>query len=155
MAAFIGLVLAAIVLWIIAHRPGRSPAGTKNRVFFTQVHGIKHKNDDGSSRQEIIGRCHDGEELMLVPEPTNSHDPNAVKICRRNGEQLGYWQADGRMANDLATGWTYLVTIDEIYPFEEDHKKRGVRLRVEVLTMSRRTEERKRRAAAKAQVAAR
>jgi hypothetical protein len=34
-------------------------------------------------------------------------------------------------------GWTYRVNIDEIYPFEDKPKKRGVRLRVTVLTMSR------------------
>ncbi|MGA8221782.1 MAG: HIRAN domain-containing protein [Candidatus Acidiferrales bacterium] len=127
-----------------------SPSRT-NRVFFQQVHGINYKNDDGASRQAIIGRCCEGEELVLVPEPTNPYDPDAVKICRRNGEQLGYWPADGRMAHDLANGWTYRVTIDEIYSFKENHKKHGVRLRVEVLTMSHKTEERRKRAAAKAQ----
>ena len=89
-----------------------------------------------------------------MPEPTNRYDPGAVKICRRSGEQLGYWQADGRMANDLAIGWTYLVTIDEIYPFKENRRKRGARLTVEVLTMSRNTEKRKKQAA-KAKAAAR
>jgi hypothetical protein len=78
--------------------------------------------------------------LVLVPEPTNKFDPGAVKICRRNGEQIG---GDGRMANDLAIGWTYRLTIDQICPFHENPKNHGVRLRVEVLTMSRKTEERK------------
>ena len=54
MAVFIGLLLFAILLWVIAHLPRKS-SGRKNRIFFAQVHGINHKNDDGSSRQEIIG----------------------------------------------------------------------------------------------------
>jgi hypothetical protein len=147
MVIFIGLLLLAVLLWVIAQRSTKNPSRT-NRVFFQQVHGINYKNDDGSSRQAIIGHCCEGEELLLVPEPTNHFDPDAVKVCRKNGEQLGYWPADGRMANDLAIGWTYRLTIDEIYPFKENRKKHGVRLRVEVLTMSRKTEERKKRAQA-------
>ena len=117
------------------------------RVFFTQVHGILHANADGTRRQQIIRHCEPGEELVLLPEPTNPYDASAVKICRKNGQQLGYWQADGRMAHDLAIGWSYRVTIDEIYPFRDEPKKQGVKLRVEVLTMSRRTEEREKREA--------
>jgi hypothetical protein len=147
MAIFAGLLLVGIVLWMIARGAQQSSPVTKNRVFFQQVHGITHKNDDGSSRQKVIGDCHEGEELVLVPEPTNPYDPYAVKICRKNGEQIGYWPADGRLAGDLESGWKYWVTIDEIYPFEENQKKHGVRLRVEVLTMSRVTEARKKRQA--------
>jgi hypothetical protein len=122
------LLLFLIALWMLTRHSGKSVVGGKNRVFFSQVHGIKHTNDDGSSRQEIIARCYEGEELFLVPEPANRYDPDAVKICRVNGEQLGYWPADGRMAHDLAIGWTYRVTIHEIYPFEENRKKHGVQL---------------------------
>ena len=149
-------ILFASAVWLVARNSGgavpsrKSAPETGNRVFFAQVHGIYHKNYDGSSRQAIIRRCRTGEELLLVPEPTNRYDSDAVKICRNNGEQVGYWEGNGRMAGDLATGWTYRVTIDEIYRFKENPRKHGVRLRVEVLTMSRRTEERKKRAAAKA-----
>jgi hypothetical protein len=120
----------------------REVSSSGNRVFYMQVHGIKFENEDGTSRQKIIKDCHEGEELVLVPEPDNRFDSDAVKVCRENGEQLGYWPADHRMARDLANGWTYRVTIDEIYPFEEDRRKHGVKLRVEVLTMSRVTEAR-------------
>ncbi len=140
MATLAILLLAAIATYIALRRPKRG--SIRGRQFFAQVHGINHKNGDGSSRQKIIADCREGEELDLIPEPTNRYDPEAVTICRKNGEQLGYWQA-GRMARDLAAGWTYRVTIDEIYAFRENRKKHGVRLRVEVLTMSRVTEARK------------
>jgi hypothetical protein len=136
--------LLAIAAYIVMRR--RRSHRSAGRQFFSQVHGINHKNGDGSSRQKIIANCSEGEELDLVPEPTNRYDSGAVMICRKNGEQLGYWQA-GRMARDLAAGWTYRVTIDEIYMFREDRKKHGVRLRVEVLTMSRVTEARKQKRA--------
>ena len=135
-------VLLAIVVYLLVRQKPKT-GGAKGRQFVAQVHGINHKNDDGSSRQEIIKRCREGEELILVPEPTNKYDHDAVKICRKNGEQLGYWEGNGRMGRDLAAGWTYRVTIDEIYPFQENRRKHGVRLRVEVLTMSRVTEAKK------------
>jgi hypothetical protein len=122
----------------------RDVSSDGNRVFYKQVHGISFKNDDGSSRQKIIKDCYEGEELVLIPEPDNRFDPGAVKICRKNGEQLGYWPSEGgRLADDLAKGWTYRVTVDEIYTPEDHPRKRGVKLRVEVLTMSRTTEARK------------
>jgi hypothetical protein len=144
---FVSFLLVAIVLWMVARRYQKSPTATKNRIFFKQVHGIRHKNDDGSSRHEIIGRCCEGEELVLVSDPTNLFDHCAVKICRKNGEQLGYWRADRRVGRKLTSGRTYRVTIDEIYPFKANNRMQGVRLRVEVMTMRRKTEERKERAA--------
>jgi len=56
------------------------------------VAGVTHKNADGSNRQDIIIACSEGERLELVPEPDNPHskDRTAVKVCRRNGAQLGY-----------------------------------------------------------------
>lgn len=143
------LLVCALAVYLGAKSAGRPHTETgrrsENRVFFAQVHGITHKNADGTSRQDIIDRCREGEELALVPEPTNRFDPDAVKVCRKNGEQLGYWAADGRMAGDLASGWTYRVTVDEIYPFAENHRKHGIKLRVDVLTMSRTTEARRRK----------
>ena len=146
-ALLVMLVVAALLVGLGAKSAQKAGRGTENcpdnRVFFAQVHGITHKNADGTSRQDIIRDCEVGEELVLVPEPTNRFDPDAVMICRKNGEQLGYWKGDGRMAHDLANGWTYRVTIEEIYPFAENRRKHGVKLRVEVLTMSRRTEARR------------
>ncbi len=137
------LILILLAVFVVIQLVGRSrrtrktpEKGGKGRHFFSQVHGITHKNDDGSRRQQVIRGCRVGEELVLVPEPDNRFDPGAVKICRKNGQQLGYWKGDGRMAHDLAIGWTFRVTIDEIYPFKENRGRFGVRLRVDVLTMA-------------------
>ncbi len=147
MTWFYLVAVVLVVLLIIVRKRGiGSQSRSGNRVFYGQVHGITHKNQDGTSRQKIIDSCSEGEEVFLVPEPDNRFDAGAVKICRRNGEQLGYWRGDGRMAGDLAAGWTYRVSVDEIYPFSENRRKHGVRLRVEVLTMSRKTEAKRNKA---------
>jgi len=133
----VAIVALVVVFALVARSRGRqaptSVPGSK-RHFTAQVHGIEHRNDDGSSRQAIIRRCAVGEQLSLVPDPGNKYDPDAIAIVRKNGEQLGYWSGgDARMADELAAGKKFIVTIDEIYPFEEDSKKHGVRLRVDVL----------------------
>ena len=45
------------------------------------VIGVTFANADGSSRQEIIGNCTKGDELILLREPNNPYDMNAVKVC--------------------------------------------------------------------------
>ena len=148
MEALAGIAVVAVLLWIIVRRSSKKPS-EGNRVFFQQVHGIFHKNVDGSSRQEIIRRCWVGEEVVLVPETANRFDPYAIKVCRSDGGQIGYLPAGNHIAADLDRGWTFRATIEEIYPFEENVRRHGVLLRIEVLTMSRQTEERKKRAAAR------
>ena len=128
------IVLAFVAIQIMGARRRMRLGGAPVRQFYSQVHGITHRNADGTSRQKIISKCRLGETLDLVLEPTNRHDPDAIRICRRNGEQLGYWSgSDGEMAEDLRAGKRFHVVIDEIYPFEEDSKQHGVRLRVDVL----------------------
>lgn len=42
------------------------------------------------NRQEIIKKTAVGEPLLVVREPTNPVDPNAVAVLTIRGEQLGY-----------------------------------------------------------------
>jgi hypothetical protein len=73
-----------------ASRAG-SDAGILNLdVVDIEVHGEAQLNSDGTSRQDIIARCREGEYIELVAEPDNPADPEAVKVCRKNGEQIGY-----------------------------------------------------------------
>lgn len=66
--------------------------------FDTKVSGVSYKNDDGSSRQEILKRCERGypfgERLEFKHTPIKE-DKNAIKVLRKNGEQIGwlskYW----------------------------------------------------------------
>jgi len=47
-----------------------------------------------SYSQEEIGRCQEGESLILKREPMNRYDANAVAVLRGNGEQIGYLSRD-------------------------------------------------------------
>jgi hypothetical protein len=61
-----------------------------------------------------------------------------MKVCRKNGEQLGYWHAGGRMPSTLALnapnpqGTIWRVTIKTFYPVIDDPKMKGVNVRVEI-----------------------
>jgi hypothetical protein len=66
----------------------------------TRIVGVSCANDDGTDRQRIIRNCRAGEELTLMREPQNPVHINAVRVQRRNGEQLGY--LDRFVADDTA-----------------------------------------------------
>ena len=50
------------------------------------VVGVSHRNNDGSSRQDIIRQIEVGEPLDLVREPTNMYDTNAVMVLHELGQ---------------------------------------------------------------------
>jgi hypothetical protein len=81
-------------------RKNNQNKGTPLRSFRTYVAGTKFKNADGSSRQEILESCLEGDELILVRELDNKHDPNAVKVCTFDGDQIGYLPA--HIAQEIA-----------------------------------------------------
>jgi hypothetical protein len=99
-----------------------------------QVHGIFHKNPDGTERQTIIRECREGEPVFFIPDLENPVDPSAVKVVRVSGEQIGYVEADKaeRFKGLMSSGRIESGRIDEVYSFEDDPHRRGVRLCVEV-----------------------
>jgi hypothetical protein len=135
MTLIILFVIAAVVVIAIyaSAKPGLAPTPNAVRSFYTKIHGVTFKNTDGEKRQNIIDRCRIGEDLNLIPEPTNKHDADAVKICRKDGECLGYWTGDGRMAGQLSRGAKFRVRISRIYPLRNDESRHGVALFVEKL----------------------
>lgn len=64
--------------------------------FFTKIAGVTFENPDGSNRQAIIKNVKEGESLQLIREPDNpfSKTGNTTRVCRMNGEQLGYLSSD-------------------------------------------------------------
>jgi hypothetical protein len=102
------------------------------REFCLAVHGESHRNSDGSSRQKILRRCQVGEPIEPVLEPDNLYDSDAVKVCRANGEQLGYAPADSRIAQTIRAGRLLRVSIAELIGGTPGKPSRGVVLWVSV-----------------------
>ena len=69
------------------------------RHFHTKVVGVTHKNPNGKSRQSILKKCKPLELLELEHDDENPHDANAVRVCRGNGEQIGFLNA--RLASEV------------------------------------------------------
>ncbi len=63
------------------------------KAFHTKVVGVTFNNDDGTSRQKILRKCRVGESVRLIRWPMKKH-PNAVKVMRETGEQLGYLSSE-------------------------------------------------------------
>lgn len=73
----------------------------ETRHLHTKVVGTTFENEDGSDRQIAIRKCRPGDAVVLVPEPENPVDPNAVKVCKfESAKQLG--QQLGHLNRDLA-----------------------------------------------------
>lgn len=60
--------------------------------YYLKIVGVTHSNEDGTSRQQVIKRCKPRERLLLFPDPDNQFDNNAIKVCRLNGQQVGFIQ---------------------------------------------------------------
>ncbi|MDR7520903.1 MAG: single-stranded-DNA-specific exonuclease RecJ [Armatimonadota bacterium] len=76
-------------------------------AFHTKVVGVTFEG-----RQAILPRVQPGERLRLVRDPTNPHDPHAVRVCRRDGGQLGFLRAPlaARLAPAMDAGGRYVAT---------------------------------------------
>jgi hypothetical protein len=61
-----------------------------DKKYWAKVAGTNHLNDDGSSRQAILSQCQPRDFLRLILEPDNPVDPDAVKVVRQDGKQIGY-----------------------------------------------------------------
>lgn len=70
------------------------------KKFNSKVVGVTYKNNDGSSRQEIISKCKINEKLLLIPEKYKQDW--AILVCRESYEVLGYLNSDlAREISDL------------------------------------------------------
>lgn len=52
--------------------------------------GEVYENEDGTSRQAELALLTPGDELHLIREPMNEHDPMAVAIFTSRGVRVGY-----------------------------------------------------------------
>jgi hypothetical protein len=104
--------------------------GSNVRHFHTKIAGVTHKNADGSDRQKLIAKCQVFETLELDHEENNAHDPNAVRVCRQNGHQLGYLGADlaEEIVRKSAKGYRFAAVIKGITGGKRKGQSFGVNL---------------------------
>ena len=92
--------------------------------------GVSHRSNDGTSRQKIIAACEPLERLLLHHDEHNPHDPNAVRVCRQDGEQIGFLKAE--LAEEVvyrsARGYRYGAFVKNITGGTEDAPTLGVNL---------------------------
>jgi hypothetical protein len=62
--------------------------------FTLAVVGIDFPNVNGSNRRSEAMMTLPGEPVVLVPEPKNRHDRNAVAVISPRGVQIGYVNAE-------------------------------------------------------------
>lgn len=87
--------------------------------FSLRLVGAQHPNEDGSSRQEELGRCREGERTDLVREPHNPHDPSAVAVLSARGVKIGYLGANycGWVGSKIDRGYDVRAIIGRIGRF--------------------------------------
>ena len=97
--------------------PGYSPSsGSSPHPFEVQVAGVTYSNDDGSSRQHVVSMCHVDEHLLLIRDPGNQYDGNAIKVCRTTGAQLGFIPASvaANLAPLMDSGMKFTVIVENV-----------------------------------------
>ena len=102
------------------------------RHWHTKIVVVSHSNLDGSDRQSLIRECQIFETLDLDHEENNPHDPNAIRVLRKTGEQLGYLRAE--LAKEIVSkannGYRFVVFIKDITGGRKKGQSRGVNLLV-------------------------
>lgn len=80
------------------------------------VAGVKFRKD----WKENVKELEEGQELHLVPEPTNKFDKNAIKVIDLRGTMLGYVPAKTGEAllvsSALKKGYVLKATLTELAP---------------------------------------
>ena len=102
------------------------------RIFYSKIIGITDRNRDGSDRQAIAAQCQARERLILARDLERSVKPNAIRVSRLSGEQLGYLPGHRlrRIAQRTARGWRYAAVITELTGGTARRPARGINLAV-------------------------
>jgi len=83
-----------------------SSSPTPVRTIHTKIRGVSFSNPNGASRQEIIRQfCRVGDALLLMREPANPVDSNAVaviRICRGTDGKTEFGDLLGHLSREIA-----------------------------------------------------
>src|SRR5207249_10894859 len=85
----VGSVAGTLAVAAAAKREESNRKATKSAslkgVYFCEVKGVTHNNDDSTSRIAAQQLCSVGDTVRLVPEPSNIHDRNAIRVLLQTG----------------------------------------------------------------------
>ena len=102
-------------------------------VYDTKVVGVSQANTDGTSRQSIIQReVQEGDHLQLKAEPDNAYDSNAIQVCSKHGNQIGYLSRD--IAEKVKPALDHETEIHVRASWVSGEKMSGVGLRIELVS---------------------
>lgn len=84
------------------------------KEFNTKLVGVTFKNDDGSSRQELLSLTAKGDNVFLIREPNNKYDKYAIAVKNNFDDQLGYLSSSDDLARFLDNGGVIDATVKTI-----------------------------------------
>ena len=92
-------------------------AGFEPMSFYThKVVGVSHTNSNGTSRQKYISKMREGDKVILVRDPDNPADGNAIQALNEDRQQIGF--IDRSRASELApqmdNGYVVEAWVDRI-----------------------------------------
>lgn len=84
--------------------------------------GVTFANNDGTERQDVIKQLNKGDNIVLVREPNNSYDPNAVKVITEYG-QAGYIGKDyaAIISSMIAEGRVFEVSVNDVGTYKNKY----------------------------------
>lgn len=93
----------------------RKPTFSPGKALFTKLAGVSFVYDF----EQLTEGLQPGDDLVLVKEPENEHDPNAISVSLPTGEHLGYIPRD--IAKDAPDSLAnYSVIVSRVYPGSSD-----------------------------------
>lgn len=102
-------------------------------LYDSKVVGVSKRNDDGSSRQEIIKeQVVEDDPLALQAEPENKYDVNAVKVLSKFGKQIGYLNKE--LAEKVKPALINDTEIHVTASWVNGDKMLGVGIRIELVS---------------------
>lgn len=112
--------------------PQNPDAFTKMSLYKEKAVGVSKKNNDGTSRQQVIAKLQEGNEVQLVRDPENDYDENAIEVWNKRGDQIGF--IDKMRAEELSpqmdSGYPVEVWVDRIWG-GDDGKNLGVLIAIQ------------------------
>jgi hypothetical protein len=96
--------------------------------FHSKLAGVSHANDDGTSRQSIIRKLQPREMLFLYHDRDNRYDPNAMMVCRKSKEQVGYLNRElaAEVVERVREGYRYALFVSSLTGGTPELPTRGV-----------------------------